>query len=174
MLSLLEYPYKLIANLLYGSGLRLLECLKLRIQNIDLSASQIVIRNSKGHKDRITLLPKTIENQLKLHFKKVKSIHNLDLSKGYGSVQLPFALSKKYPNASKNWSWQWVFPATSHYFDKETKTKRRHHLHESAVQKKIKVAVQYSEITKKGSCHTFRHSFAVSVRPTHLERRREV
>jgi len=163
ILSHLDYPYQLIANILYGSGLRLMECLRLRVQDIDFAAYQITVRNTKGHKDRITMLPNVIKDQIELHLTKVKVIHNMDLAKGHGSVELPFALSKKYPKAPKDWIWQWVFPATSYYFHKETNTQRRHHLHETAVQKKVKMAVRRAGLTKRGSCHTFRHSFA-----THL------
>jgi len=163
VLSNLQGNYWLVANLLYGSGLRLLECLRLRVKDIDFNYNQIVVRDGKGEKDRITILPDSIKEYLKNHFREIKLVHEKDIKKGFGEVVLPYSLQKKYPNAGKEFIWQWIFPASTRYFDKEKKTERRHHLHESAVQREVKKAIKQSNILKKASCHTFRHSFA-----THL------
>lgn len=163
IISNLKGVYWLIANLLYGTGLRLLECLRLRVKDIDFNYNQIIVRDGKGEKDRITILPISIKEQLKDQFRSVALTHKQDLEKGFGTVELPYSLQKKYPNAEKELIWQWVFPASTRYFYKEKNIERRHHLHESAVQREIKKAIQHAEILKKASCHTFRHSFA-----THL------
>jgi len=159
IISNLKGAYWLISNLLYGSGLRLLECLKLRVKDIDFNYNQIIVRDGKGEKDRITILPISIKEQLKDQFRSVALTHKQDLEKGFGTVELPYSLQKKYPNAEKELIWQWVFPASTGYFTKKN-IERRHHLHESAVQRKIKKAIQHAEILKKAGCHTFRHSFA--------------
>ncbi|MDY6912020.1 MAG: integron integrase [Chloroflexota bacterium] len=163
VISALDGTYKLIAKLLYGSGLRTMEALRLRVKDIDFQRGQVIVREGKGAKDRITVLPESVHPALKAHLRRVKKIHEIDLSDGYGSVYLPNALAMKYPNASRTWQWQYVFPANSLTIDKRSGKTRRHHLHESALQKAVKSAVQASGIYKPASCHTFRHSFA-----THL------
>jgi integron integrase len=154
---------RLMAGLLYGSGLRLMECLRLRVKDIDFDQKHIVVRDGKGQKDRITVMPKNFQDELLGHLKKVKKIHVQDLRQGYGQVYLPSALSRKYPNAAKEWTWQYVFPASQVGLDPKTGIIRRHHLHESVLQKAIKQASGLAGLTKPVSCHTLRHSFA-----THL------
>ena len=153
----------LVVMLLYGAGLRLMECLQLRVKDIDFTTNQIVIRAGKGDKDRYTVLPTAMRESLSKHLDVIKRQHQLDLEHGLGRVALPNALDRKYPNAGKEWGWQWVFPATGHYTDLATGEKRRHHLHESAVQKAVKQAVLRAGLSKPATPHTFRHSFA-----THL------
>jgi integron integrase len=153
----------IMAMLLYGAGLRLMECLRLRVKDIDFTSNQIVVRAGKGDKDRHTMLPAAVKEALAKHLDLVKRQHQRDLERGLGRVALPDALERKYPNASKEWGWQWVFPATSHYTDRVTGEIRRHHLHESVLQKAVKEAVQKAGVPRPASPHTFRHSFA-----THL------
>ena len=153
----------LMTMLLYGAGLRLMECCRLRVKDIDFSRNEIIIRSGKGDKDRHTMLPAAIKEPLFRHLQSVKRQHDEDLKQGLGRVVLPNALERKYPNAGKEWGWQWVFPATSHYTDAVTGEKRRHHLHESVLQKAFKEARLRAGIFKPAGCHTLRHSFA-----THL------
>ena len=153
----------LMAMLLYGAGLRLMECCRLRVKDIDFSRNQIVVRAGKGNKDRYTMLPAGAKEPLLRHLQAVKRQHEEDLKQGQGRVSLPDALERKYPNAGKEWGWQWVFPATSHYDDRVTGERRRHHLHESVLQKAVKDARPKVGIAKPAGPHTFRHSFA-----THL------
>ncbi len=153
----------LMAMLLYGSGLRLMECAQLRIKDVDFGANQILVRGGKGDKDRITMLPGSVKDSLDRHLAVVRRQHEKDLSRGVGWVALPGLLARKYPNAGREWAWQWVFPATRHYVDRETGQKRRHHLHESVLQRAVREAVLESGIPKPATCHTFRHAFA-----THL------
>ncbi|HEU4343685.1 MAG TPA: integron integrase [Candidatus Binatia bacterium] len=154
---------RLMAILLYGGGLRLMECCRLRVKDIDFSRNEIVIRAGKGDKDRHTMLPTAIKQSLYKHIEANRSQHQEDIRKGLGRVALPNALQHKYPNAGRDWAWQWVFPAPQHYTDRITGEKRRHHLHESVLQRAVREAVVKSGISKPASCHTFRHSFA-----THL------
>jgi integron integrase len=154
---------RLMAILLYGAGLRLLECCRLRVQDVDFATNQIVIRDGKGHKDRTTMLPAAVKAELITHLERVRRQHEDDLRHGAGWVELPGALMRKYPNAGRDWGWQWVFPATRIYVDRITGQRRRHHLHESVLQRAVKDAVRGAGIAKPATCHTFRHSFA-----THL------
>ena len=153
----------LMVMLLYGAGLRLMECLQLRVKDIDFTSNQILVRAGKGDKDRHTMLPTAVKEPLAKHLDLIKRQHQSDIEHGLGRVALPNALERKYPNAGKEWGWQWVFPATSHYTDKVTGERRRHHLHESVLQKAVKEAVQKTGISKPATPHTMRHSFA-----THL------
>ena len=153
----------IICNLLYGAGLRLIECLRLRTQDIDFTYNQIIVRSGKGDKDRITILPDIMKEVLKARLNDVRKQHLKDLEKGYGNVYLPYALEKKYPNAMQEWGWQYVFPSGDLSVDPRSGMVRRHHLNESAIQKAVKLANKKAGIIKNAGCHTFRHSFA-----THL------
>lgn len=163
VLERLRGAKQLVAMLLYGSGLRLMEALTLRVKDLDFERSTLIVRRGKGDKDRATVLPPALHGPLQAHLQRVKRVHDRDLARGLGCVVLPDALGRKLPNAARAWEWQWVFPATSHYRDRLTGEYRRHHLHETAVQRDVKVAVALAGIAKRASCHTFRHSFA-----THL------
>jgi integron integrase len=163
ILGFLDGSDWIMAMLLYGAGLRLMECLRLRVKDIDCASNQIVVRAGKGDKDRHTMLPAAVKEPLAKHLDLIRRQHQRDLDRGVGRVALPDALERKYPNAGKEWGWQWVFPATSHYTDRATGERRRHHLHESVLQKAVKEGVRKAGIFKPASCHTFRHSFA-----THL------
>lgn len=154
---------QLIAQLLYGGGLRLLECLQLRVKDLDFARRQIYIRDTKGRRDRVTTLPQLVISDLTTHLALVKEQHDDDLRDGLGSVWLPDAIGRKIPNADTEWRWQWVFPATTHHVDDEAGIKRRHHLHETAIQRSVRAAATRAGLTKRVTCHTFRHSFA-----THL------
>lgn len=163
ILSKLEGTHWLIAGLLYGSGLRLMECLRLRVKDLDFTYGQLTIRDGKGEKDRVTMLPGRSLQPLKRHLQKVKVLHEEDLAADYGEVFLPYALARKYPNAPRQWGWQYVFPAAKRSIDPRGGKERRHHLSETTIQKAVKNAIRQTRISKNGSCHTFRHSFA-----THL------
>ncbi len=163
MLARLQGAKKLVAMLLYGSGLRLLEAMNLRVKDLDFERSTLTVRAGKGDKDRSTVFPPSLHGPLRTHLSRVQRLHQRDLARGLGCVALPGALGCKIPSAARAWEWQWVFPATSHYRDSATGEMRRHHLHETAVQRAVKVAVAMAGIPKRASCHTFRHSFA-----THL------
>ena len=159
----LSGEHKLLVQLLYGTGLRLTEVLSLRIKDLDFSQQQIVVRDTKGHESRVTMMPTSLAPFLQEHLTRTRYLHERDLEQGYGNVYLPFALNRKYPNADKQWIWQYVFPGDRRSKDPRTGTIRRHHLHESGLQKAIKQAVRQAKIDKRVGCHTFRHSFA-----THL------
>ncbi len=154
---------RLVATLLYGSGLRLLECLELRVKDVDFGRGELLVRRGKGAKDRVTMLPSSSKEQLGLHLERVHAKHDEDLELGAGYVKLPGAMERKSPSASREWPWQYVFPASRHWTDPENGRRYRHHLHESAVQRAVKEAVRSAGINKRATCHTFRHSFA-----THL------
>jgi integron integrase len=153
----------LIVSLLYGSGMRLMEGLRLRVKDLDFDYGQITVRDGKGKKDRQTMLPKSLQAPLQLQLQKAKQMHDLDLSMGYGTVELPYALERKYPNANQQWGWQFVFPSWKRSVDPRSKVVRRHHLYEQSVQRAVKQAMHRAGVFKHGGCHTFRHSFA-----THL------
>jgi integron integrase len=154
---------RLMAHLLYGSGLRLMECVRLRVKDVDFGYNQILVRDGKGFKDRVTLLPEKLKESLRRHMARVKLLHEEDLVEGFGAVYLPFALERKYPNAAREWGWQYVFPSAKRSIDPRTDVERRHHVCETVLQKAIKEAIRKAEIAKPGNCHSLRHSFA-----THL------
>jgi len=163
LLARLQGEVWLVASLLYGAGLRLLECLTLRVKDVDFAAREIRIRRAKGQKDRVTLLPDTCAAPLRAQLERAKTIHEQDLRAGFGAVALPDALARKYPSASREWGWQWIFPARRRYTDRAAVTECHHHLHETVIQRAVKRALREAGIAKPASCHTLRHSFA-----THL------
>jgi integron integrase len=163
VLAQLTGTHWLVVSLLYGSGLRLLECLRLRVKDLDFKRNQIIVREGKGDKDRVTMLPQRLKEPLQQQLARAKLRHEQDLREGFGAVYLPFALDRKYPNAAKEWGWQYVFPSARRSVDPRSGQSRRHHLDEREVQRAVKEAVRRAGVHKPGSCHTFRHSFA-----THL------
>ena len=163
LLSQMSGTHALMARLLYGAGLRLLECLRLRIQDVDFGQRQLFIRDGKGGKDRVSLLPQGLTADLQAHIERVIQLHQKDLAEGFGRVYLPEALARKYPNAATETGWQYVFPAKKRALDPRGGEERRHHAQESGLQKAVKTAARKSAIPKRISCHTLRHSFA-----THL------
>ncbi len=166
VIGIMEGVPRLVTQLLYGGGLRITEALRLRVHDIDFAYKQITVRSGKGGKDRVTTFPKSIEPLIKDHLSRIKAIHTQDLAAGHGEVYLPNSLARKYPNASAEWGWQYVFPARNISVDPRSNKKRRHHVDPSAINKSIKVAVKKIGLTKKISAHTFRHCFA-----THLLQR---
>lgn len=163
ILGLLDGPVGLVARLLYGGGMRLMEGIRLRVKDVDFSRNEIVIRDGKGQKDRVTVLPASLVGPLKQHIARTRAIHDQELSEGRGDVYLPDALARKYPRAPWDWAWQYVFPASSLSVDPRSGAVRRHHLDEKRVQRAFKRAVKASGISKPATPHTLRHSFA-----THL------
>ncbi|HEU4569613.1 MAG TPA: integron integrase [Gemmatimonadales bacterium] len=163
VLGKLDGVPRIVAMLLYGSGLRLMEALALRVKDVDFGRGEVVVRRGKGAKDRVTVLPVGVQAVLQRHLVKVQALHERDLAAGRGTVELPGAFARKSPAASREWAWQWVFPAARTSVDRETGEVRRLHLHPSAVQRAVAAAVRAARIGKRASCHTFRHSFA-----THL------
>ena len=163
VLAALDSTPRLVALVLYGAGVRLLEGLQLRVKDLDLDQRQLTVRAGKGAKDRVTMLPDAAAAPLARHLARVRALHARDLARGAGSVALPGALARKYPNAAREWGWQWVFPAARPYRDATDGAVRRHHYHESAVQRAVRAAALTAGLTKRVGCHTFRHSFA-----THL------
>jgi integron integrase len=153
----------LMVSLMYGSGLRLLECARLRVKDVDFERLEITVRNGKGGKDRRTMLPSTLRGALAARVERARRLHERDLRRRLGSVALPEGIERKYPRAAWEWGWQWVFPATRPYRDPQSGRFMRHHLHETVVQRAMKDAVRRTGIAKPASCHTLRHSFA-----THL------
>ena len=163
VLSFLSGTPAIMVTLLYGGGLRLMECHRLRVKDIDFEQRQITVRDGKGFKDRITVLPESVIPEIEKHLERTKALHQVFTARGYGEVELPYALERKYPNAKYEWGWQYVFPAKNVSSDPRTGARRRHHVHESTLQRAVKKAVKLTEITKHVGCHTFRHCFA-----THL------
>jgi integron integrase len=163
LLGALPDGFRLMGQLLYGTGMRLMECLRLRVKDIDFGRNQIVVRSGKGDKDRVTMLPEAIKGTLEAHLKRVRILWEADMREGYGEVYLPEGLARKYPNAPREWGWQWVFPSRSKSTDPRSGKVRRHHVLETALQRAMKEGVRLSGLAKPATCHTLRHSFA-----THL------
>jgi len=166
VISFVSGTPQIVIKIMYGSGLRISETIRLRVKDIDYEQKTITVRSGKGAKDRITTFPTTIIPFLQDHLSKVKAVHEIDLTNGYGEVYMPYALDRKYPNAAKEWRWQYVFPARTLSIDPRSGITRRHHIDPSVINKAIKAAVLKAGFTKRISAHTFRHSFA-----THLLQR---
>ena len=160
LLSQFDGTKWLIYSFIYGCGFRIMECMRLRVRDIDFYYNEITIQDGKGGKDRVTVLPKTLIEPLKLHLDRVKNMHEQDLRNGYGTVYMPNALSRKYPNASREWGWQYFFPSVKISKDPRGHELRRHHLNEKNIQRCMKQAIRSAGIIKPGSVHTLRHSFA--------------
>jgi integron integrase len=152
-----------MARLLYGTGMRLMEAVRLRVKDVDFNANQIMVRDGKGAKDRVTMLPQSAKPALQEHLARVKLLHEKDLAAGHGEVYLPGGLERKYPNAHREWAWQYVFPATGLSADPRSRRVRRHHVHETGLQRAVKAALSLAGITKPASCHSLRHSFATQL-----------
>jgi integron integrase len=152
-----------MASLLYGSGLRLMECVRLRVKDVDFAYHQLIVRDAKGAQDRVTMLPQSLEETLQRQLTRTKLVHAEDLAAGDGEVYLPYAFARKDPHAGTSWEWQYVFPASKRSIDPRSGRERRHHIAETVLQKAVKQAIRQAGLDKRGSCHTLRHSFA-----THL------
>jgi integron integrase len=163
LLMRLEGAHWMMASLLYGAGLRLMECLRLRVKDVDFSRKEILVRDGKGFKDRVTMLPAALAEPLRAHLEWVRALHRQDLADGYGAVYLPYALERKYPGAAREWGWQYVFPSAKLAVDPRSGESRRHHVQDQSLQRAIKQAVRDADLTKPATPHTLRHSFA-----THL------
>jgi integron integrase len=163
VIARMDGVYKIMAQIMYGSGLRLMEVLRLRVKDLDFDNHQIIVRDGKGENDRITMFPDSLVEPLRLHIQIVRSLHEQDLALGLGTVYLPYALERKYPNANREFAWQYVFPAPYLSTDPVSGVRQRHHLNESSLQKAVKQAARQACMDKPVTCHTFRHSFA-----THL------
>jgi len=163
LLGQLDGTQHMMAALLYGTGMRLMECVRLRVQDVDFHYHQIVVRDGKGEKDRVVPLPRRLEEQLRAQLDAARVLHQKDLEQGYGEVFLPDALARKWPNAPKEWIWQYVFPSGRLSVDPRSGKTRRHHLHENGLQKAVRAAAQKAGITKRVSCHCLRHSFATQL-----------
>ena len=163
LMSHLSGTYSLIAGLLYGSGLRLMEAARLRVKDLDFDYMEILVRDGKGEKDRRTILPRPLSEPLRHQFERVKLLHEKDLREGFGEVYLPYALARKYPSAAREWAWQYIFPSSRLSVDPRSGVTRRHHASADSVQREVKRAIRQAGIAKHGGCHTLRHSFA-----THL------
>ncbi len=163
LLDRMKGTHQLIAKLLYGTGMRLMECMRLRVKDVEFDRRELIVRDGKGFKDRMTMLPDSLLEPLKVHLARVKALHHDDLQAGFGSVYLPDALERKYPNAGREWGWQYIFPSTKLSVDPRSGVTRRHHADEKTIQRAIKQALRDADISKPASPHTLRHSFA-----THL------
>lgn len=163
VLTQMTGTHHLMASLLYGAGLRLMECVRLRVKDLDFDYRQIIVRDGKGEKDRRTILPQSLADPLRLHLAKIRLQHEEDVRLGCGRIYLPYALERKYPNAATEWVWQYVFPAAKLSVDPRTGERRRHHTSEDRLQRAVKRAMRFAAVEKRASCHTLRHSFA-----THL------
>lgn len=163
VLARLSGTHWLVAGLLYGAGLRIMEALRLRVKDVEFARGEILVREGKGFKDRVTMLPAVLVDPLKAHLKKVRELHEQDVAEGFGEVYLPYALDRKYPNAAREWGWQYVFPSKNRSVDPRSGVVRRHHVQDQAIQRAIRQAVRDAGIVKPATPHTLRHSFA-----THL------
>ena len=163
LIAQMKGEHRLIAGLLYGSGLRIMEAVRLRVKDVDFARGEIIVRDGKGEQDRLTMLPRALQYGLRLQIGTVQQLHIVDLKRGYGAVHLPYALERKYKNAAKDFVWQYVFPAEKLSTDPRSGSVRRHHVGEQTVQRAVKKALRSAGIRKNGTCHSFSHSFA-----THL------
>jgi integron integrase len=169
LLATLDGVQWIMATLLYGAGLRLRECLRLRVKDIDFTRNEIMVRQGKGEKDRVTMLAASVKEPLAAHLERVRQLHQRDLAAGFGHVQMPDALARKYPNANREWGWQWVFPASKICRDPRFGQAQRYHIHESVLQKAIRAAAQTARIARPVGPHTLRHCFATDLLATEYD-----